>query len=81
MDNANMVETARIVRKIGPYDDGSGHRHTIQVVRKVNQETQLAGMEVQIGDGADAVTIDIDYWEAVKKAIDQAIAYGCDCGD
>jgi hypothetical protein len=79
MDAVPTIETARIVRQIKSYDDGSGHHYTVTVIRMLNKDTRLAAVEIQIEEGSDLVTISASDWDDVRRAVESAVAFASEC--
>jgi hypothetical protein len=72
------IETARLVRNLKPYDDGSGHRYTVQVLRN-KDATRHDGARIEvvirIDQGGDHVTIAVNDWGDLRDAVDKAVEH------
>jgi hypothetical protein len=75
------VEAARLVRKICPYEDGSGFRYTVTVSR-VRETVESKGQDdvvIEIENGSHNVEIGADDWSRLRNVIDAAFTHVCEC--
>jgi hypothetical protein len=74
-----MIETARLVRKLSPFDDGSGHRYVVTVSRNRKTHDSDAEVTVSIESGDNVVTINASDWTTVRDAIGNSVDFVCEC--
>lgn len=72
------VETAKIVMKLVPFDDGNGHRYTVSAVRTKKPDGE-ASVDIYIEQGGSTIAINVDDWRRVRVAADRASDHISEC--
>lgn len=76
------IEVSRLVRKLAPFDDGSGHRYVVTVSRE--REATADGQDtviISITTGTDTVTIDANHWRMLREVIGSSVDFMCEHPD
>ena len=73
------IETARVVRKLKPFDDNSGHFYTITVSRTRKEIGGESEVTIAIESGSDVVVIKSEHWDEVREAVEASATYARGC--